>query len=123
MKIISFGGGSLTTGDAVAASLLECMSRLSPSSNSVSVDIPVLEADGTVGTHTIVLSAAVVLDVVKADDYTQGEEAERFPAPAIPDADDVMVAVIPSDGADEGADNFNNAIAEINSSLERGKTS
>lgn len=123
MKSISFAGGALTTGDAVAASLLDRVSRLSPTSNSITVDIPVLESDDTITTHTIVLSAAVQLDVSSTDRQSPGDEAELFPVPALPADDNLMVAVIPSDDADEGADNFNRAIADIDLSFDSGHES
>jgi len=120
MKSISFAGGTLTTGDAVAASLLDRVSRLSPTSNSITVDIPVLEPDDTVSTHTIVLSAAVQLDVTSTGRQSPGDEAGLFPVPELPDDNDLMIAVIPSDDSDEGADNFNRAIADIDLSLDSG---
>lgn len=118
MKSINFAGGALVTGDAVAASLLDYMSQLSPTSNSVTVDIPVLEKNGTISTHTIVLSAAVQLDVSDADGG-DSDEAERFPIPELPDGDDVMVAVGPGDDAETDADNFNRAVADLDRALDQ----
>ncbi|MET4582602.1 hypothetical protein ABIE21_002112 [Conyzicola nivalis] len=116
MKSITLASGTLVTGDAVAASLLDYVSSASPSSHSISVDIPVLEADGTVGTHTITLSAAAQIDV--ADAYPDTDEGARFPAPELPVADDVMVAVVPTEGSDEAGDDFNAASAEIDRVLD-----
>ena len=111
MKSITLASGTLVTGDAVAALLLDYVSSASPTSHSINVDIPVLEADGTVGSHTITLGSAAQIDVSDTDPET--DEAERFPVPELPVADDVMVAVVPTATADEGTDDFNRASAEI----------
>ena len=111
MKSITLASGTLVTGDAVAASLLDYVSTASPSSHSISVDIPVLEDDGTVGTHTITLSAAAQIDVSEAG--PDADETARFPVPELPVADEVMVAVVPTETEDEAEDEFNRASAEI----------
>ena len=122
MKSITLASGTLVTCDDVAASLLDYMARVSPTAKSVSVDIPVLETDGSVSTHTIVLNAAVSLDVANAGDEA-GDETERFPVPSFPIADDAMIAVIPTQYANDDADDYNRASAEIDRVLDGGDDS
>jgi hypothetical protein len=118
MKSITFASGTLITSGAVADALLAYASQLSAANNSVVVDVPVLEADGTIATHNIVLSSAIQFDVtdVEVDSDAFVDESE-FPVPEIPPLDD-MVAVEPSATAAEDAKNFDKAIADIESAFE-----
>ncbi|GAB3607596.1 hypothetical protein GCM10027413_30050 [Conyzicola nivalis] len=118
MKSITFASGTLITSTAVASALLEYASQLSAANNSVIVDVPALEADGTITTHNIVLSSAIQFDVadVEVDSDAFTDESE-FPVPEMPQLDD-MVAVEPRATAAEDAKNFDRAIADIDSAFD-----
>ena len=119
MKRITFASGSLITGGAVAAALLDFVSQMSGSTNAATVEIPVLEENGTITTHTIVLSSSIQFEVADID----GEagvinEDESFPLPVFPEID-TMVAVAPSQDAIDDADSVNRAIADIDNMLDQ----
>jgi len=117
MKSITFASGTIVTGSAVAEALVDYVSGMSGFATSASVEIPVREEDGTVAVHTIVLGSAVQFDIADIDGgESGGDEEARFPVPEMPDVN--MVAVIPSDGIDLDADNFNRAIADMDSVLD-----
>jgi len=117
MKSITFASGTIVTGSAVAEAIVEFVSRLSGSVTSTSIDIPVQEANGTVAVHTIVLGSAVQFDISDIDGVVSEEDEEaRFPVPEMPDVN--MVAVIPTSDTDLEADNFNRAVADIDTVLD-----
>jgi len=119
MKSITFASGTLITGSAVASALLDFVSKMSAANNSATVDIPVLEANGTIATHTIVLSSAIQFDVTDADGASNPfDEDERFPVPEFPPLD-MMIALTPPDTAEEDASNFNRAIADLDNILDQ----
>lgn len=121
MKRMKFAGGSIITGGVVADSLLEYATKLSGSLASVSVEIPVLETDGSTSMHTLLIGPASQFDVEdvapsEAVVSLSGEdELSMFPAPALPAIGDVATAE-PSAGAEEDAERFNQAVADINNS-------
>ena len=88
MKRINFAGTSLMTGNAVADALLNFATHLD---SSVTVDIPVLESNGVVEPHTLLLGPATQLSVVDADGV-QPNEAELFPVPEFPPVGGIAVA-------------------------------
>jgi len=117
MKSITFASGTIVTGSAVAAALVDYVAGLSGSVTSSSIEIPVQEADGTVATHTIVLGSAVQFDIADIDgSVSEADEEARFPVPSMPE--EKMVAVIPAAADDLEADNFNQAIADIDNVLD-----
>lgn len=119
MKSITFASGTLITGNAVAAALLEYVSQMSSSSNAATVDLSVLEANGTVSTHTIVVSSSIQFDVAEADGASGPfVEDDSFPVPDFPPLDQ-MVAITPPPTADEDASNFDRAVAEIDNVLDQ----
>jgi len=119
MKSITFASGTLITGSSVAAALLDYVSQMSSSNNSSAVDIPVLEANGTISTHTIVVSSSIQFDVADADGESNPfDEDERFPVPEFPPLD-TMVAVVPPATAEADATNFNEAVADLDSMLDQ----
>ena len=84
MKRITFSGGSIVTGNAITAALLEYTTTVSDAANSVTVEITVLEENGETSTHTLLLSPASqfsVADVGNVGGITEDEEALRFPVP------------------------------------------
>ena len=117
MKSITFASGTIVTGSAVAESLVDYVSGMSGSVTSASIEIPVQEDDGSVAVHTIVLGSAVQFDIADIDGgEPDDDEKARFPVPEMPDVN--MVAVIPTDEVDLEADNFNRAIADMDSVLD-----
>jgi len=119
MKSITFASGTLITGSAVAAALLDHVSQMSSANTSSAVDIPVLESNGTITTHTIVVSSAIQFDVADADgEDNPFDEDERFPVPEFPELD-TMVAVVPPTTAAEDASNFDRAVAELDTILDQ----
>jgi len=118
MKRITFASGSLITGGAVAAELLEYVAKMPANANSVVADIPVLEPNGTVVTHSVLIGPNIQFEVADADGTEANpDENERFPAPDLPPIL-TIAAVMPSDIAEEDAENFNKAIADIDSALD-----
>jgi hypothetical protein len=87
MKQVNYDGHSLVTGSAVADALVAYAANVARMDTSTTVEIPVLEDGGQVGTHTLLLNTATSLEVRPADDSAPGEdadadaEAERFPVP------------------------------------------
>jgi len=119
MKSITFASGTLVTGDAVASALLDYVSQMSSASTAATVDLPVLEHDGTISTHTIVVSSAIQFDVTDADVASApADEVDRFAVPDFPPLDQ-MVAITPPPTADEDASNFDRAIADIDNVLDQ----
>jgi hypothetical protein len=116
MKRISYAGGSIITGSAVAEALLEFATNVASDANSVAVDIPVLEADGETSTHTILLGPATQFDVSDVDLLSAEEEARLFPVPDLP-ANGIVAVAKPSAQAAEDADAFNRAVAHIENGL------
>lgn len=116
MKRISYAGGSIITGSAVAEALLEFTTKVASDATSVAVDIPVLESDGETTTHTILLGPSTQFDVSDVDLLSAEEEARLFPVPELP-TNGVVAAAKPSAQADEDADAFNRAVAHIENGL------
>jgi len=118
MKRISYAGGSIVTGSAVTEALLDFATHIASDATSVAVDIPVLEADGTTTTHTILLGPSTQFDVSDVDLLSAEEEARLFPVPDLP-SNGIVAVEEPSPEADEAADEFNQAVAHIENDLNR----
>ena len=84
MKRITYGGGSIVTGNAITAALLEYTTTVADAENSVTVDITVLEENGETSVHTLLLSPASQFDVADVGGISEEEETERFPVPEMP---------------------------------------
>ena len=124
MKRISYAGGSIITGAAVAAALLEYSTGVAGDATNVSVDVPVLEENGTTTIHTILLGPSSQFDVSDVDGQTPDlDEAERFPVPALPSVvttGSVATAVAPSAEREASARDFDDAVAHIEHALDDG---
>ncbi|WP_120338504.1 hypothetical protein [Cryobacterium soli] len=83
MKRITYNGEPLVTGSSVSAALVHYVTHVSTAATAVAVEIPVLEHNGTVRSHTLILSATTQLDVKDVDGVADGEE-NRFPVPRFP---------------------------------------
>jgi hypothetical protein len=80
VKRINYDGQSLVSGTAVATALVDYAEAVARMNSSASVDIPVLENNGTIATHTVLLNAATSLETFDIDGDDENEE-RRFPVP------------------------------------------
>jgi hypothetical protein len=83
MKRISYNGEPLVTGTGVTDALVHYVTHVAGMAAAVAVDIPVLESNGTVQAHTLILSAATQLTVTDVDG-AEADEAARFAVPQLP---------------------------------------
>ena len=118
MKRIRFSSGSVVTGDAVAAALVEYITSVPASEGSVSVDIPVHGDDGQTSVSTFVVGADTQVEVSAEDDPRVDHEAERFPVPELPRIG--LVATIETDPhAERTAEDVDAMMADIDDGLGR----
>ncbi|HWH25294.1 MAG TPA: hypothetical protein VNT53_01440 [Pseudolysinimonas sp.] len=116
MKRITYSGGSIVTGNAITAALLEYTTTVADAENSVTVDVTVLEENGETSVHTILLSPASQFDVVDVGGMSLEEEAKRFPVPHMPQVG--IQGSVETDGhAARTADDFNELMDEIDNGL------
>jgi hypothetical protein len=117
MKRITYSGGSLVTGNAITAALLEYTTTVADAENSVTVDITVLEDNGETSVHTLLLSPASQFDVADAGGLSEAEEADRFPVPDLPQVG--IAGNVDSDdqGAEDTADDVNAVMSDIDHGL------
>jgi hypothetical protein len=106
MKRITFSGGSLVTGNAITAALLDYTTTVADAENSVTVDITVLEENGETSVHTLLLSPASQFDVADVGGISPEEEARRFPVPVMPQVG-ISGSVETTDDAAQTADDVN----------------
>jgi hypothetical protein len=97
MKQITYNGEPLVTGTQVSDALVHYVTHVSATASAVAIEVPVLESNGTVQTHTLLLSVATQLKVVDVDGSTAEEEGERFPVPEFPPIGGHGFAVAPQD--------------------------
>ncbi|MBT2501672.1 hypothetical protein [Curtobacterium sp. ISL-83] len=116
MKRITFSGGSIVTGNAITAALMEHTTTVANAEHSVTVEIPVLEENGAISTHTLLLSPASQFDIADVGGISEEEEAERFPVPDMPTVG-VIANVESDDDARSAAEDFNRMSAEIDEGL------
>ncbi|MET0956189.1 MAG: hypothetical protein ABWY68_09580 [Cryobacterium sp.] len=83
MKRITYNGEPLVTGTGVTDALVHYVTHVAGMAAAVAVDIPVLELNGTVKAHTLILSNATQLTVKDVDGVTDDESA-KFPVPELP---------------------------------------
>ncbi|WP_426515537.1 hypothetical protein ACPPVQ_13095 [Diaminobutyricibacter sp. McL0618] len=100
MHRVQYAGGSVLTGDVIAAALLEYAAALARNSSSATVEIPVRETDGERGIAQVLIGPASQLVSTHApgigDEIEDDELVRRFtlatrrlaPAAASPLADD-----------------------------------
>ena len=84
MKRITHAAENLITSNGIAEQLVEYAVRVSQLNTSRAVTIPVLESNGTVADHTLVINAASQFDVVDVDGLVDGQETDRFGEPSFP---------------------------------------
>jgi hypothetical protein len=116
MKLITYAGGTILTGDDVAEALLGYVTAHSRGEESIAVDIKVLEADGTTRTHTLVLGPATELDVADVAEESLEGEIALFPLPVFPPARILAVEEPSAETeaeAERHATDFNEAVEEI----------
>lgn len=68
MRIIIYAGGELLTGDAIAAAVLEYGEALAESSAADTVEIPIVEADGSRSRATILIGPASQIVTIESHD-------------------------------------------------------
>lgn len=122
MKLITYAGGTILTGDHVAEALLSYVTEHSRGQESVAVEIRVLEPDGSTRTHTLVLGPATELNVADVAEETLAEEIALFPLPVFPPAR--ILAVNDPTAEDEAeaefhAADFNRAVEGIDEDSSR----
>jgi hypothetical protein len=116
MKRITYSGGSIVTGNAITAALLEYTTSVADAENSVTVDITVLEENGETSVHTLLLSPASQFDVADVGGITEEEEAKRFPVPVMPQIG-ISGTVETTGAAGRRADDFDRMMVEIDEGL------
>ena len=84
MKRITYNGEPMVTGTAVAQALVHYVTHVAAVASAVAVEVPVLEPNGAVQAHTLVLSGATQLAVIDVDGLSEEEEETRFPVPEFP---------------------------------------
>jgi len=98
MKRINYDGQSLVSGSAVAEALLTFAETVARRGASATATIPVLEDNGSVLNHSLLLTAATALETFDIDGGDDNE-AERFPVPKFPSLGGKVVAVGDDDAA------------------------
>jgi hypothetical protein len=116
MKRITYSGGSIVTGNAITAALLEYTTSVADAENSVTVDITVLEENGETSIHTLLLSPASQFDVADVGGISENDEAARFPVPELPHVG-ILGNIEANGDASRTADDFNHFISEIDNGL------
>jgi hypothetical protein len=120
MKRLTFAGHTLITGDRVVAALLDYAQQVSGAANNAVVDIPVLEPDGSVRTHTLVLGATMEFDISEADGHVNSlVDEDQFFIPHMPPVGGQRAETSSAD-AEADAENFNRAVESIDSELGSG---
>lgn len=119
MKSITYAGGTLVTGDAVAQALLDYITSVGQSESNVTIDIPVREASGEIATHTLVVGPAIQLDVSDVVGDTADDEASQYPVPDLPQTATLDRTEPPAE-AERAARDFDEAVADIEENLEHG---
>jgi hypothetical protein len=123
MKRITYAGGSILTGDDVAAALLGYVTEHSRGEESVAVNILVRELDGSTRTHTLVLGPATELDVADVAEETLEGEEDLFPLPVFPPGRILAVEAPSAESeaeAEAHAADFNRAVDGINGGADGG---
>jgi hypothetical protein len=95
MKQITYNGEPLVTGTQVSDALVHYVTHVAATATAVAIDIPVLESNGTVQKHTLILSVATQLKVVDVDGSTADEDGDQFPVPEFPPIGGQGAAVAP----------------------------
>jgi hypothetical protein len=80
MKRINYDGQSLVSGSAVATSLVDYARAVARMNSTATIEIPVLEDNGRVAVHTLMLTVATSLETFDIDGENDDED-ERFPVP------------------------------------------
>lgn len=117
MKRITYAGGTVETGDAVADALLDYVTTVSQAETNITVDIPVREPDGRIATHTVILGPATQLDVSDIDSSGPADEEKFFPVPELEQSSEVAQSE-PTEEADQEARDFDKAVADIDGNLD-----
>lgn len=115
MKRITLGSGSLVTGDATVAALLDYTTRVAGSENKVTVEITVLQEDGETSLHTLSIGQATQFEVSDVDGAVADED-RLFPVPEIPQVG-IMGVVEQNGDAGRTAQDIDAIMAELDEGL------
>jgi hypothetical protein len=104
MKHVNYGSETLITGSQAADALLEYAVHVVRLHTSARVDLEVLEENGTVRTHSLLLGPMDQLDIFDVDGGQSSEdEVRRFPVPSFPPLGGKAIPIRP-DEVDELTD-------------------
>ena len=123
MKLITYAGGTILTGDDVAEALLGYVTAHSTGDESIAVGIKVREPDGSTRTHTLVLGPATELDVADVAEESLEGEIALFPLPVFPPGHILAVEEPSAESeaeAEQHATDFNEAVEEIDQGTDGG---
>jgi hypothetical protein len=85
MKRVNYDGQTLVTGDAVAEALARYSMAVTRMEAGTTVEVPVLEPDGSIRKHTLLLTTATSLEVEPFERAPEPADTElelrRFPVP------------------------------------------
>jgi hypothetical protein len=84
MKRISYDGHTIVTGSNTADALVRYAVSALSTGNAVAIDVPVLEENGSVRPHTLLLGPAAAVEIVDIDGHAEADEAVVFPVPEFP---------------------------------------
>ncbi|TFC35556.1 hypothetical protein E3T34_08555 [Cryobacterium sp. TMT1-62] len=118
MKRITYIGGSIVTSNSITSALLDYVTSVADSDNSVAVDVTVLDENDETSVHTLTLSPTSQFDVVDVDveGMTEEDEATRFPLPEMPMIG-ITGTVETTGDAGQTAKDFNLVANEIDNGL------
>jgi hypothetical protein len=97
MKRIIYNGEALVTGTDVADGLVHYLTHVASMTATIALDVPVLEENGSVQPHTLILSTATQLEIMDIDGMPEAEEGARFPVPEFPPVGGQAFAVAAED--------------------------
>lgn len=95
MKRITYNGEPMVTGTDVADALVHYVTHVAGMAAAVAVAVPVLELNGTVQSHTLILNHSVQLTVKDVEGEGGGDETARFPIPELPPVGGQAYALAP----------------------------
>jgi hypothetical protein len=110
MKSITYGEESLITSNAIAEQLVDYAVRVSQLGTSSAVTIPVLESNGLIADHTLVINGASQLNVVDVDGFVEGSESDRFGHPQFPAIGSRAAVELDGEGASTAFDEFGDVL-------------
>ncbi|NQX28428.1 hypothetical protein HQQ81_13860 [Microbacteriaceae bacterium VKM Ac-2854] len=84
MRRIMYDGSSLVTSETVATAVMGYAADVVRLGTSAAVDVPALEANGSILHHTILLGPATQMEIVDIDGEASSVDDSEFPMPSFP---------------------------------------